>query len=138
MTLYINPVRRGFRHRMMDEMMQDQNEDYAAEINFPIDVIADKDTFIIKALLPGVQPDDLDIQIINESVTISGELKREQVENGQYLLAECPSGTFHRIITLPTSLDSNNVEAELNDGVLTVKIPKAEEAKLHLIKIKQK
>ncbi len=85
-----------------------------------------------------MQPDDLDIQIINESVTISGKLKRERSESGQFLLAECPSGTFHRIITLPTSLDSNKVEAELNDGVLTVQIPKAKEAKPRLIKIKQK
>ncbi len=49
MTQYINPVRRGFRHRMLDDIMQNQNEDYAAEINFLIDVIADNDTFVIKA-----------------------------------------------------------------------------------------
>lgn len=138
MALYINPVRRVNRRQMMDERMRDWDEDYSVEIRFPIDVLADTDSFTIKALLPGVNPDDLSIHIVNESVTISGELKSDRDENENYLLAERPSGKFHRVITLPTSLDANNVAADLENGVLTVNIPKAEEAKPRTIKVNHK
>ena len=71
MTLYINPMRHPYRRRMMNEMMRDWDEDYSSNVCFPIDVIAEKDSFIIKAVLPGVQADDLDIHIVNEIVTIA-------------------------------------------------------------------
>lgn len=134
MTLYINPVRR--RRRTLDEIMRDWDEDYQNELSFPMDVKADTDSFTLKALLPGVHPDDIDIQIVNEIVTISGELMADREEGASYLLAERPSGQFHRVISLPTPLDSSNVEAELENGVLTLVIPKAEEAKPRTIKIK--
>lgn len=136
MTLYINPIRR--RRRTMDEIMRDWDEDYAAELAFPIDVKADTESFTLKALLPGVHPDDIDIQIVNEIVTISGELKADREEGATYLLAERPSGKFHRVISLPTPLDSTKVEADLENGVLTLVIPKVEEAKPRTIKIKSK
>lgn len=138
MTLYINPVRRYARQRMLDEMMRDYDEDYSARISFPIDVKADADSFTISALLPGVSPEDLDIQIVNEIVTIAGEIKTNRDENENYLLTERPSGKFHRVLTLPTPLDANKVEADLENGILTLVVPKAEEAKPHTIKIKQK
>ncbi|MFU8826787.1 MAG: Hsp20/alpha crystallin family protein, partial [Brevefilum sp.] len=81
MTLYISPGRRSLRRRMMEEMMRDWDEDYSPNLTFPIDVIADTDAFTIKALLPGVQPEDLEINIVNELVTISGELKIERDES---------------------------------------------------------
>ena len=138
MTLYINPVRRPYRRRMMEEMLRDWDEDYTPNLTFPIDVIAGKDSFTIKALLPGVQPDDLDIHIVNEIVTISGEIKVERDEGENYLLAERPSGKFHRVLTLPTPLDSPKVEADLENGILTLVVPKAEESKPHTIKVTRK
>ncbi len=138
MTLYINPVRGPRRRRMMDELMQDRDEEFLSELTFPIDVIADKDSFTIKALIPGVHPDDIDIQIVDESVTISGELSSDREEGKRYLLAERPSGRFHRVITLPTPLDAHKVDASIENGVLTLYIPKAEQAKPRSIKIKQK
>ncbi len=138
MTLYINPVRRPIRRRAIDEIMRDYDEDYRGELTFPIDVKVNDDSFTIQALLPGVHPDDLNIQIVNEILTISGELKSDREEGGNYLLSERPSGRFNRVLTLPTPLDSSKVEAELENGVLTLEIPKVEEAKPHTIKIKQK
>jgi HSP20 family protein len=123
---------------MLDELMRDWDEDYTVELTFPIDVKAENDSFTIKALLPGVQPEDVDIQIVNEILTISGELKADREEGANYLLAERPSGRFHRVLTLPTPLDANKVEADLDNGILTIIVPKAEEAKPHTIKIKQK
>jgi len=118
--------------------MRDYEQDYTSELAFPIDVRADTDSFTIKALLPGVKPDDLDIQIVNEIVTISGTLSADRDEDANYLLAERPSGKFHRVISLPTPLNSSKVVAELENGVLTLEIPKAEEAKPKTIKITQK
>ncbi len=138
MTLYINPLHKSNRRRMLEEMMRDWDESTTAELTFPIDVRADSESFTITALLPGVDPEDLNIQIVNEIVTISGELRSNRDENAQYLLAERPSGKFHRVITLPTPLDASNVEADLQNGILTVTIPKAEEAKPRTIKVVQK
>jgi len=138
MTLYINPVRRSVRRRILDEMLRDWDEDYTTKLSFPIDVMADNDSFTIKALLPGITPDNLDIQIVNEIVTISGTLDSDRDENANYLLAERPSGRFHRAITLPTPLDPAKVDADLENGVLTLRIPKAEEAKPRSIKVKTK
>jgi len=138
MTLYVNPIRRGSRRRVMEELMRDWDDDYSAMISFPIDIVANSDGYTLKALLPGVKSEDLDIQIVNEIVTISGRLDSDRKEGENYLLAERPSGTFHRVITLPTPLDSSKVEASLEDGILTLKVPKTEEAKPRTIKITQK
>jgi HSP20 family protein len=123
---------------MLDELMSNWEEDYSVELTFPIDVKAEGDSFTIKALLPGVHPEDLDIQIVNEIVTIAGELKADREEGSNYLLAERPSGRFHRVISLPTPLDASKVEAELENGVLTLRVPKTEEAKPRTIKINRK
>lgn len=138
MTLYVTPARRAHRRHMLDEIMRDWDENYTSELTFPIDVLADNDAFTIKALLPGVSADDLDIQIVNEILTLSGELKTEREEGANYLLAEIPGGKFHRVITLPVPLNAANVEATLENGVLTLVIPKAEEAKPRTIKVKAK
>ncbi len=138
MTLYVNPVRRPLRRQMMEEMLREWDEDYSPNLTFPIDVMAGKDSFTIKALLPGVQPEDLDIHIVNEIVTISGELRADREEGANYILAERPSGKFHRELTLSTPLDSTKVEAEMDNGILTLVVPKAEEAKPRTIKVTKK
>jgi HSP20 family protein len=135
MTLYISPMRHARRRRMIDEMLRDWDDDYSNELTFPIDVAAESDSFTVKALLPGVKADDLDIQIVNEIVTISGQITVDRDENANYLLAELPSGKFHRVLTLPTPLSPTEVSANLENGVLTLQIPKAEEAKPRTIKV---
>lgn len=136
MTLYVTPTRRAPRRYILEEMMRNWDENYTSELTFPIDVVADNNAFTIKALIPGIDPDALDIQIVNEIVTISGELKVARDETSNYLLAEIPNGKFHRVITLPTPLNATDVEASLENGILTLFVPKAEEAKPRTIKIK--
>lgn len=138
MTLYVTPTRRANRRYILEDMMRNWDENYTSELTFPIDVVADNNAFTIKALIPGINPDALDIQIVNENVTISGELKVARDENSNYLLAEIPNGKFHRVITLPTPLNATDVEASLDNGILTLIVPKAEEAKPRTIKIKTK
>jgi len=138
MTLYVTPAHLAHRRHMLEKIARAWDENFTAELNFPIDVMADNDAFTIKALLPGVSADDLDIQIVNEIVTISGEVKADHEEDANYLMAEIPGGKFHRVITLPVPLNAANVEASLENGVLTLVVPKAEEAKPRTIKINAK
>jgi len=138
MTLCGTPARRAHRRYMVDDIMRDWDENYTSELTFPIDVGTDNEAFTIKALLPGIKPEDLDIQIVNEIVTISGEFKADHEEGATYLLAEIPGGKFHRAITLPIPLNAADVEASLENGILTLTIPKAEEAKPRTIKVKIK
>jgi len=118
--------------------MSELDRDFEPQVSFPMDVKATPDGFELKAYLPGVSAEDLDIQIVNEVVTISGEVKLERDARAEYLLAELPAGRFHRVVSLPAPLDSEKVEASLESGILTLNIPKVEEAKPKSIKVTQK
>jgi len=122
----------------MARALNQMGSEYQHHLSLPMDVKAEADAYEIKAFLPGVKPEDLDIQIANEVVTISGELKVERQEQEEFLLAELPNGKFHRVISLPTTLDADQVEANLSEGILTLRIPKAVEARPKSIKITTK
>lgn len=134
MTFYMTRFPRRARH-MMERMMESDWPFVEREVIVPVDIKADQDEFIITALLPGVKAEDLNIQIVNETVTIQGEIKDQREENASYLLMERPSGRFCRTLTLPVPLDASKTEASLSDGVLTLRVPKAEEARPKTIKV---
>ncbi|HQK43099.1 MAG TPA: Hsp20/alpha crystallin family protein [Anaerolineaceae bacterium] len=138
MTFYLNPYGRRFRMQALANAMSELDRDFEPQVSFPMDVKATPDGFELKAYLPGVSAEDLDIQIVNEVVTISGEVKLERDARAEYLLAELPAGRFHRVVSLPAPLDSDKVEASLESGILTLNIPKVEEAKPKSIKVTQK
>ena len=141
MTYYFYPnVQRHFRRRMMEQMMNDLDLDQAgmSAISFPVDVEAREDAYVISAMLPGVKPDELNVQIVNETVTIQGEMKVERDEKASYLVAERPSGKFNRVLTLPTTLDPEHSEAHFEHGVLTLTVPTAAEARPRTIKVNVK
>ncbi|MCZ2145911.1 MAG: Hsp20/alpha crystallin family protein [Anaerolineales bacterium] len=138
MTFYLNPYGRRFRMQALANAMSELDRDFEPQVSFPMDVKATPDGFELKAYLPGVSAEDLDIQIVNEVVTISGEVKLERDARAEYLLAELPAGRFHRVVSLPAPLDSEKVEASLESGILTLNIPKVEEAKPKSIKVTQK
>ena len=136
MTIYITPFGRLPRRRMIERMMDpDWNQATASELYFPIDVKAEDDGYTLTALLPGVHPEDLNVQVVNETVTIQGESKLTVDEKASYLLREIPSGSFSRTITLPMPLDSNGAEAHFEHGVLTLRVPKAEAVRPRTIKV---
>lgn len=102
-----------------------------------IDMYQTKDNVIVKSTIAGVKPEDLDITIANDMLTIRGERKRiEQIDQGDYFFQECYWGGFSRSVILPVDIDSEQIEAELKDGILTVVLPKAAKAKTKKIKIK--
>jgi len=98
---------------------------------FPLtNLTEDKDKYYIRAELPGVKGDELDIQVTGNNLAISGERKIAAVEEGaRYHRREREAGTFSRMIGLPGEVDTDNVEANLENGILTIAISKAEIAK---------
>ncbi len=104
-----------------------------------VDVRETDDAFIINASVPGLKPEDLNINVVGDTVTISGEIKEEtKEEEANYIYRERRFGSFTRTVTLPTSLNPDKAEAVIENGVLTLTIPKAEAAKPKAIKVKTK
>ena len=98
---------------------------------FPlINLTEDKDKFYVRAELPGVKADELDIQVTGNNLAISGERKiAAEDENAKYHRREREAGIFSRMIGLPGEVDTDQVEAKLENGILTVVVSKAEIAK---------
>lgn len=138
MTLYVSRPYNRVARRMLNDVMQDTQPEYERRIKVPLNVQAQEDAFVITALLPGIQADDLSIQIVNENITIEGEFRKVENEDGDWLAHEIPFGKFYRSLSLPDALDSGKAEAELKDGILQLRVPKAEEAMPKTIHIKSK
>lgn len=104
---------------------------------FPaLNITEDKDNYYIRAELPGINSDEIDIQLNGRSLTISGERKLEQSsENVKYHRRERDAGKFSRGVMLPGDINGENVGARMVNGVLTVKVGKAEIAKSRKISI---
>ncbi len=101
-----------------------------------VDVEETPDHLLLRAELPGVSREDIDIELEDGVLTIQGEKKEEQRdENGQMLLYERRWGTFARRFTLPRAVDASGIKASFENGVLVVEVPKAEEAKGRKIQI---
>jgi HSP20 family protein len=107
---------------------------------FPaVDMYEDKDTLQVKAELAGLKKEDIDISVHDGYLTLSGERKQEEKkENGDVYRSERWVGRFHRTISLPCRVETDKVKATYNDGVLTVTLPKAEDAKPKQIQISAK
>ncbi len=141
MTFYITPFGRLARQRMLDRWAASPSwAGLETDVLVPVDVEAKSDEFILTALLPGVKPDDLNIQIVNETVSIQGELRgpESKDEKASYLLQEIPTGRFSRVLTLPSPLDSAHVDASMDNGILTLRVPKAENARPKSIKVESR
>lgn len=104
---------------------------------FPlINVTEDKDNYFVRAELPGLNTDDLDISVTGSSVAISGERKIPgENKEAKYHRREREAGKFSRIVSLPNQINGEKVDAKLVDGVLTIVLPKAESAKPRQISV---
>lgn len=101
-----------------------------------VDVFDDKDSLVVKAELPGLKKEEINLSLHEGVLTLSGERKSEQKSGeGQTFRSERTFGKFERSITLPAAVDSSKVTASYKDGVLTVALPKAEEAKPKQIQV---
>jgi HSP20 family protein len=102
----------------------------------PMDAYITEEAIVIRADIPGIQPDDLDITLEGDTLTIRGEITREEAANRKYVLLERPTGPFERTLTINTPIDHDKVAASFEHGVLTLKLPKAEAVKPRQIKVK--
>ncbi len=110
-----------------------------AEGTLGLDMYETEDSVVVKSAVPGIKPDDIDITISGNILSISGETKvEEEVKEDDYIRRERRCGSFCRSVTLPEALEPDKAEASFEDGVLTLNIPKAPEAKPKVIKIKGK
>jgi HSP20 family protein len=102
------------------------------DLSLAVDVREEDDAYILNALVPGLKADDLNIQVLEDVVTIAGEFKDDESE---YLMRELPYGSFTRTLRLPVTLDAGKAEAKIIDGVLTLRLAKAESARPKTIKV---
>lgn len=104
-----------------------------------MDVSENEDAYMVKATMAGVRPEDIEITYQGNTLTIKGEAKEEkETEGEQYHIRERRFGTFSRSITLPSNIQADRIEAASENGVLTIRLPKAEEAKPKRISIQAK
>lgn len=101
----------------------------------PLDLYETDEAYMVTALMPGVPSDKVDIQLEQNTLTIRGETTVEQPKDAHYLIQERTSGKIERCIRLPASVDADKISASLKDGVLTIRLPKVEQARPHRITI---
>lgn len=102
-----------------------------------VDVFQDDTNVVIQSTIAGVSPDDLDVSITNDMITIRGERRRSyDIDSEDYFYQECYWGTFSRSIILPVEIDADRAEAKIKNGILTIRIPKANAAMTRKLKVK--
>lgn len=102
----------------------------------PLDVMQQGDNFVVHASMPGVKPDDIKISVEDNVLTIRGQTASEfERKQGNYLMRERRSGSFHRALRLPDTVDIDQAQTSYENGVLTVTIPRIESKKARELKI---
>ena len=116
---------------------QNESEGEGAEGQLTIDVYQTENDIVIKSTIAGVKPEDLDVSINNDMVTVKGERKNEEVvENGNYYYQECYWGSFSRSVLLPVDVVPEKADASLKNGILTIRLPKADTTKTKKIQVR--
>jgi len=101
-----------------------------------IDMYDKKDEIVVKVELPGLDKEDINLELSEDTLTLSGEMKREEeVKEADYYCCERAYGKFSRAIELPTKVRADQAEATFKSGILEIRLPKAEEAKPKQIKV---
>ena len=102
----------------------------------PVDIYENENDIVLKAELPGIEPKDVEVKVEDNTLYLKGERKFEkEVKNESYHRVERSYGSFARSFSLPNSISTDKVKAEFKDGLLTLTLPKREEAKPRTVKI---
>jgi HSP20 family protein len=128
MTIYIRP----YPYRKQSRRLSAMNGGSTGEYQLGVNIRDEEDAFVLYAQVPGLKSSDLDIQILDGVVSIDGVYQQDQ---DQYLLRELPAGPFRRVLRMPSDIDADKVEAKINNGLLMLRLPKAESALPKKIKI---
>ena len=126
--MWPSPFRRG--EPMFPEVLK--------EIKPKIDLVERDDEFLVRAEMPGVTKDDVDVSLTEDSVTISGKTHYEdKEEKGEYYRSEISHGEFYRTAYLPSGIDGPKASAKFKDGVLELSLPKLKKSVRHSVKIQE-
>jgi HSP20 family protein len=126
-------------NRLFDYQRQreDDESDFLGTWSPAVDIYDKGNDVVIHAELPGMKKEDIDVHVENNVLTIRGKKERkEEVKEEGYYRTERAYGTFSRSFSLPNTVDVKKIHAEYKEGVLTLKLPKAEEAKPRQIEVK--
>ena len=126
MTFYLHP----YPYRQLSRRAM-QTREHSLDIN----IHEEEDAYVLSALVPGLNAEDLNVQVLEDVLRIQGDYKAEE---SNYLVRELPSGSFTRTLRLPSVIDAEKVEARIADGMLTLTLPKAESARPKRISVKTK
>lgn len=131
---------RDAMNQLFEESFIPRNRPYGRDggtlYRLPVDVYETGDEFVVEAVVPGLTQDQLNIEYQEGRLIISGEVPATAHEDVTYHLRERWFGTFRRAITFPSNIDPDNIDATLEHGVLSIYLPKAEEAKTRQIPVK--
>ncbi len=109
-----------------DQALAEIEEEIDEDGQLTVDVYQDKNNVIIKSTIAGVEPDDIDISIDNDMITIRGKREKDRtIREDDYFYQECYWGSFSRSIILPVDVEADKVEASIKNGILTVILPKS-------------
>jgi HSP20 family protein len=128
-------------HRQINRLFEDDNllpwkEANGATFVPPAEISETEEALHLKVEIPGINANDLDVQVTKDEVTIRGERKKEtKTEQNGYSRSEFRYGSFHRTIALPRNIQNTAVEAECKDGILRLVLPKAEEERNKVVKV---
>jgi HSP20 family molecular chaperone IbpA len=115
-------------------------EGQGGRMSLPLDVYATADAFVIIAAVPGIRPEEIEVTINKNTVTLAGQTPNvavsEDAKEATWYLHELPSGSFTRSVTLPVEVDASQADATFEHGVLRLTLPKAEAAKPRRIEIR--
>ena len=118
-------------------VVDDSSEESEGDGQLTVDVYQTDGEIIIEAMIPAVKPDELDISINRETVTIRGRRERHRsVDDDQFYFRELFWGSFSRTIILPQEVEPDQADAREKNGLLTIVLPKSDKAKLHKLKVK--
>ena len=102
----------------------------------PLDVVERDDAFLVKAAIPGVKPEDVEVVVQGDRVTVRAQCRSEEERHGDnWLMREHRSGNLQRTIALPAAVSSDTAEARIDNGVLTLRLPKAQESRPRRINV---
>jgi HSP20 family protein len=129
MSIHYDPFNR------LDELRDRLLSGDRTPLSFPMDAYRRGGQFLIHLDLPGVQPEAVDVTVENQILTVSADRRFEQREGDEHLVSERPQGRFSRQLRLGSTIDTENIAASYDDGVLTLTLPVSERAKPRQVQI---
>jgi HSP20 family protein len=122
--------------RLFEDSFMRPRSPEPAGAGIPLDVLMTQDALVVEAALPGVKPENVEISVLGDTLTITAQsASEERQEEGGYLYQEVRRGSFSRAVTLPSNVRAEAATATFENGLLRLSIPKAEEAKPRQIRI---